>query len=410
MNTNCRFCRKPLMSTFANLGTSPLANAFLSPDKLNQPEPSFPLHARVCENCFLVQIPEFEPPEHIFSQYAYFSSYSDTWLEHSRAYTEMITERFGVDQHSFVVEIASNDGYLLQYFLQKGIPVLGIEPSVNTARKAESRGIKTITRFFSRTLASELLQTCGAANLIVANNVLAHVPNLHDFVAGLKILLGPGSLATIEFPHLLRLIELCQFDTIYHEHFSYFSFTTVQRIFKAHGLAVFDVDELPTHGGSLRLYLGHDDDPSRTIQRRVSELEEKEKDFGLDRTAVYTRFEERVKNVKQEILSFLIKAKADGKTVTGYGAPAKSSTLLNYCGIRTDFMDYTVDRNPYKQGLLIPGVHIPIYEPERLLQTKPDYLFILPWNIKEEIMEQMGHIREWGGRFVVPIPEIQVIE
>ncbi len=371
-------------------------------------EPFYPLHCFVCSSCFLVQLEEFESPSQIFDDYAYFSSYSETWLQHAKQYTDYIIRRLNLNNQSFVVEIASNDGYLLQNFVARDIHVLGIEPATNVAQVALEKGISTLINFFTRDLASEMAEQGKRADLIIGNNVLAHVPSLNDFVAGLKILLKPDGVITLEFPHLMRLMAENQFDTIYQEHFSYFSFLTVERIFAAHGLTLFDVEELPTHGGSLRIYGCHQGAMTKSVSERVTELKNREIQFGLAKLGVYQDFHEKVKKTKRQILSFLISQKADGKRIAGYGAPAKGNTLLNYCGIRTDFLDYTVDLSPHKQGLFLPGTHIPIESPAKIRQTKPDFVFILPWNLKEEIMAQMNCIREWGGRFVVPIPEIRL--
>jgi len=409
MNTGCcRFCGVSLRHTFVDLGMSPLANTYLTPAQLNQMEPFFPLHVYVCERCFLVQLEEFASPKSIFSDYAYFASYSDTWLHHARLYVEMAIERFSLDIHSQIVEIASNDGYLLQYFVARGIPVLGIEPAANVAETAIEKGIPTRVEFFGEDLARRLVAEGRQADLIVGNNVLAHVPTLNDFVRGLKWLLKPHGAMTLEFPHLLRLMAENQFDTIYHEHFSYFSFTAVDQIFNRHGLTVFDVEALPTHGGSLRIYVRQAEDRSKPVGQRVSDLLDREKAAGFARLEHYLCFAEQVKQTKRYLLDFLLRAKQRGESIVGYGAPAKGNTLLNYCGIRTDFIDYTVDRSPHKQGLFLPGTHLPIYHPDRIRDTKPDYLLIFPWNLQDEIMQQMAYIRQWGGRFVVPIPEVQV--
>lgn len=406
----CRACGTPLRHTFADLGMSPISNAFLTPATLNNMEPFYPLHAYVCERCFLVQLEQFEPPEHIFTDdYAYFSSYSDSWLDHARRYTEAMVARFGLGPSSHIVEIASNDGYLLQYFVQRGIPVLGIEPAANVARAAEEKGVKTLVKFFGTGTARALAAEGRRANLLLGNNVLAHVPDLNDFIAGMQLLLAPGGVITMEFPHLLNLMRENQFDTIYHEHFSYFSFLTVRQAFAGHGLRLFDVERLPTHGGSLRIYACHADDAVQPDGARVAALLDEERAAGLDRLSTYEIFAEQVRETKRELLEFLIATKRAGKTIVGYGAPAKGNTLLNYCGVRGDFIDYTVDRSPQKQGRFLPGVHIPIYAPEKIFETRPDYVLILPWNIKEEIVEQMQGIRGWGGRFAVPIPKARVL-
>jgi 2-polyprenyl-3-methyl-5-hydroxy-6-metoxy-1,4-benzoquinol methylase len=405
----CRFCGEVLQLTFIDLGMSPLANCYLKSAQLNEMEPFYPLHAYICRHCFLVQLEEFESPEHIFSSYAYFASYSDTWLQHAKLYTEVVVGRFGLNAQNQVVEIASNDGYLLQYFVAGGIPVLGIEPARNVAAVAIEKGIPTLVEFFGETLARRLVAEGRQADLVVANNVLAHVPQLNDFIRGLKILLKPQGVITVEFPHLLRLMLENQFDTIYHEHFSYFSFITVARIFAHHGLKLFDVEELPTHGGSLRIYACHNEDNSKPIGQRVVELNDREEAAGFNRLEYYLSFADKVRETKRQLLDFLISAKQAGKAIVGYGAPAKGNTLLNYCGIRTDFLDYTVDLSPHKQGHFLPGTHIPIYHPDKIKETKPDYLLILPWNLMEEITDQIAYIRDWGGRFVVPIPKVRVI-
>jgi SAM-dependent methyltransferase len=395
--------------TFVDLGMSPLCESFVSADQLNQMEPFYPLHAYVCEHCLLVQLKEYVSPEHIFTEYAYFSSYSDSWLQHARAYTDMIVERFNIGVQSQVVELASNDGYLLQYFIEKGIPVLGIEPAANVAQAAIKKGVPTVVKFFGMRTALELAVEKGKADLVLGNNVLAHVPDLNDFVAGIKILLKPLGVITMEFPHLMRLMDENQFDTIYHEHFSYFSFSTVEKVFAAHGLTIFDVEELSTHGGSLRIYARHSENAKEPVARRVINLKATEEAAGFTRLKTYLCFAKKVEETKQKLLSFLIQAKREGKSIVGYGAPGKGNTLLNYCGIRTDFIDYTVDRNPYKHGKYTPGTHIPIYHPNKISETKPDYIFILPWNLKNEIMKQLSYVRDWGAHFVVPIPELTVL-
>ncbi len=404
----CRFCASALTQTLVDLGMSPLCESFLAAEQLNQMEPFYPLHARVCGRCFLVQVEEYVRPDHIFSEYAYFSSYSDSWLRHARRYVDMIVDRLGLGPASRVVELGSNDGYLLQWFVSKGIPVLGIEPAANVAASAQAKSVPTLTVLFGRDTAPGVAAEHGRADLLIGNNVLAQVSDLNGFVAGMKILLGPRGVITMEFPHLMRLMEENQFDTIYHEHFSYFSFLTAERIFAAHGLTLFDVDELPTHGGSLRIYARHVDDATRPVGPRVHELRAREETAGFRQLARYASFTEQVHETKRRLLEFLISARRRGKSVVGYGAPGKGNTLLNYCGIRTDFFDYTVDRNPYKHGKFTPGTHIPIFPPERIFDTRPDYLFLLPWNLKDEIMEQMAGIRTWGGQFVVPIPDVKV--
>jgi len=406
----CRFCSAPLEHTFVDLGASPLANSYLRAEELRRSERFFPLHVYVCDRCFLVQLPEAESPEAIFSDYAYFSSFSDSWLAHAERYAAMAVERFGLEPGSRVVEVASNDGYLLRFFEERGIPVLGVEPARNVARAAEELGIPTIVEFFGAELARRLRSEGGRADLLVGNNVFAHTPHLRDFAEGLSILLAPEGVVTLEFPHLLRLIDENQFDTIYHEHFSYFSFTTAEAVLAAHGLTVFDVDELPTHGGSLRLYARHRDggDGTRPVTERVGELRRREEERGLGTLEPYRAFGERVKATKRRLLAHLIRAKEAGRSIAAYGAPAKGNTLLNYCGVGTDFLDYTVDRSPHKQGLHLPGSHLPIHPPERLRETRPDEVLVLPWNLLAEIMDQMSDVPSWGGRFVVAIPEVRV--
>ena len=407
---HCRFCQSSLNHTFVDLGMSPLSNGFLKSEQLNKAEKFYPLHAYVCEKCLLVQLEEFESPDHIFANdYAYFSSYSESWLNHAKRYTELMINRFQFNQSSQVMEIASNDGYLLQFFQAQSIPVLGIEPATNVAQVAIEKGVDTLVKFFGVETAQELVGQGKKADLLLGNNVLAHVPNINDFVAGMKIVLKPKGIITMEFPHLLRLIEQNQFDTIYHEHFSYLSFVTVEKIFAHHGLTLFDVEELPTHGGSLRIYAKHSENNEIKIEQRVEKLKEVEKQKGLSDLHTYLSFSQKVQETKRKLLSFLIKVKMDGKTVVGYGAAAKGNTLLNYCGIRTDFIDYTCDRSPHKQGKFLPGTHIPIYSPDEIAETKPDYVLILPWNLKEEVTQQLSYIREWGGKFVVPIPEVEIL-
>lgn len=404
----CRFCGHELEHTFVDLGTSPLVQSFLSSEQLDQMEPFYPLRAYVCGNCFLVQLQEFVAPQDIFSDYLYFASFSDSWLAHAKSYTEQMVERFGITAESLVVEIASNDGYLLQYFLENKIPVLGVEPAANVAAVAVQKGIPTLVKFFGSATARELVAQRQRADLLLGNNVLAHVPDINDFVGGMKLLLSPRGVITMEFPHLLRLMEENQFDTIYHEHFSYFSFLTVEKIFAKHGLTLFDVQELPTHGGSLRIFARHTEDSSKPVGMRVTELRSREEAAGYLRLETYSRFAEQVKETKRKLLEFFIHAKRSGKKIAAYGAAAKGNTLLNYCAIRTDFLDYVVDRSPHKQGKFLPGTRIPIFPPERILETRPDYLLILPWNLKDEIIKQNAYIRDWGGQFVVPIPEVTV--
>jgi len=389
---------------------SPLCEDFVKPGKLNEMERFYPLHAYVCPECFLVQVEEFVSPDVIYRDYSYFSSYSDSWLDHSKRYVDFISGRFDLGKGNLVAEIASNDGYLLQFFKQKQIPVLGIEPAHTVANAAMEKGIRTEMKFFGNSVIAELVAKYGRADLLIGNNVLAHVPDINDFVSAMKAFLKPNGVITMEFPHLLKLIEGNQFDTIYHEHFSYLSFTTVNRIFAHHDLILFDVDELPTHGGSLRIYAKHREDATKMISRSVPGMLARENEAGISDMDYYADFTTRVMNTKWNILEFLITAKRKGKTVVGYGAPGKAATLLNYCGIRTDFIDYTVDRNPRKHGCYMAGTHIPIFSPDKIRETKPDYVFILPWNLKMEIMESLSYIKEWGGQFVVPIPEVTIFE
>ena len=388
---------------------SPLSNSYIKEENSWKMEPFYPLHAYACESCFLVQLEEFQSPEAIFSDYAYFSSYSESWLAHARQYVDKMIERFGFNARSQVIEIASNDGYLLQYFKKRNVPVLGIEPAQNVAKVAEAKGIPTLAKFFGIKTAGELAASGQKTDLLLGNNVLAHVPDINDFVGGMRLLIKPDGIITMEFPHLLRLMAENQFDTIYHEHFSYLSFSTTERIFARHGLVLFDVEEIPTHGGSLRIYARHVEDATKPITERIAWLKKKEQEYGLHNIGTYSAFSENVRETKRKLLEFLINAKRRGKTVVGYGAPAKGNTLLNYCGIRTDFLDYTVDRSPHKQGCYLPGTRIPIHAPDIIRETRPDYVLILPWNLRDEILEQMKHIREWGGKFVVPIPEPTVI-
>jgi len=407
-SSSCRFCGASMCHTFVDLGMSPLCESYVTAEQLNQMEPFYPLHAYVCERCFLVQVQEYVKPEGLFTEYAYFSSYSDSWLAHVKAYVDMIAVRLRLSAASQVIELGSNDGYLLQYFLAKGVPALGIEPAQNVAEAALARGVPTLAKLFGRQTARQLVAEGTQADLLVGNNVLAQVPDLNDFVTGMKLLLKPGGVITMEFPHLMRLMQENQFDTIYHEHFSYFSFMTAERIFAAHGLTLFDVEELPTHGGSLRIYARHAEDSSRSVSERATKLRAREESAGFNRLETYASFTEQVHETKRRLLEFLITTKRQGKRIAGYGAPGKGNTLLNYCGIRTDFLDYTVDRNPYKQGRFLPGTHIPIHPPEQIRETRPDYVLILPWNLRDEIIEQVSYIRSWGGQFVVPIPYVKV--
>lgn len=410
IENKCRFCETPLTYLFLDLGVSPLANSYLKPEQLQRMEPFYPLQVYVCESCYLVQLPVFEPPEKIFTDYAYFSSYSESWLEHVKRYVDLMIQRFDLRSDHQVVELASNDGYLLQYFKKRGIPVLGIEPAKNVAEAAQEGGIPTVVKFFSVQTAEELAAEGKYADLLIGNNVLAHVPDINDFVRGMKIILKPHGIITLEFPHLMRLMDENQFDTIYHEHFSYFSFISVEKIFSRHGLTIFDVEELPTHGGSLRIYVRHAEDASKPVDPRVANLMCREEAVGFTSLEYYLSFSEKVRKIKREILTFLVGAKRNKSSIVGYGAPAKGNTLLNYCAIRSDFIDYTVDRSPHKQGLYLPGTHIPIDHPDKVKETKPDYIVILPWNLKEEIMGQMSYIKEWGGKFVVFIPEVKVYQ
>ncbi|MFN0279623.1 MAG: methyltransferase domain-containing protein [Pyrinomonadaceae bacterium] len=408
---NCRFCQNALSHEFVDLGSSPPSNSYLSKDQLNEPEIFYPLRVFVCEACFLVQIEEYKKAEEIFDQdYLYFSSFSQLWLEHSRRYVEMVCDRFGLDRTSQVIEIASNDGYLLQYFRDRAIPVLGIEPTLSTARAAREKDIETLTEFFGVSLAERLSGAGRQADLLIGNNVLAHVPDLNDFVAGLALVLKPTGVITLEFPHLLQLVANSQFDTIYHEHFSYLSLYTVERIFASHGLEIFDVDEIPTHGGSLRIYAKHCKDLARETSPRVEALLSKETAAGLQSIDYYLNFQPRVESIKYDLLSFLIEQKRAGKRVAAYGAAAKGNTLLNYCGVRRDLVEFVVDASPHKQGRFMPASHIPIVDETYLKSKKPDYVLILPWNIKQEIVAQLFYIGEWGGRFVVSIPALETID
>lgn len=402
----CRFCGAALVHTFVDLGLTPLANSYVRESDLDKPDPRYPLHARVCERCLLVQVESVVDPEDLFSDYAYFSSYSTSWVEHARRFAELAIQRFRLNRQSQVVEVASNDGYLLRHFAGAGIPVLGIEPAANVAAVAD---VPTEVRFFGRETAQDLLANGFAADLLVGNNVLAHVPDLNDFVSGLAVLLKPKGILCLEFPHLYRLITDVQFDTIYHEHFCYFSFLTVEKVLAWHGLVIFDVDQLSTHGGSLRIFARHSTAMTPTVSSTVEDLRRIERDAGLDSLQAYTGFSRRVFEVKQALLEFLNRAKVEGRSVAAYGAAAKGNTLLNYCNISTDLVSFVVDRNPHKQGHSLPGSRLPICPPERVFEAKPDYLLILPWNIKEEIMATMAGIRKWGGRFVVPIPKVEVM-
>ena len=407
LTLNCRFCNEVLTNIFVDLGMSPLSNAFLKKEMIDS-EKKYPLCAYVCDNCFLVQIPEFEKPENIFDDYAYFSSYSSTWLQHAENYVNMIIKKFNFNEKNFVVEIASNDGYLLQFFKEKNIPILGIEPAVNVAKVAIEKEIPTITKFFSVNTANELRIEGKNPDLIIGNNVLAHVPNLNDFVQGLKILLKPNGVITLELPHILQLIQKNQFDTIYHEHFSYFSLTSLYQIFSSHNLNIFDVEELSTHGGSLRIFVKHSSNILYEKKQSVSKMLQVEEEFGLKKIETYKNFSNKVKKTKDGLRRFLENVKKENKKIACYGAAAKGNTLLNYCDVKSDEIEYVVDKNPHKQGLLLPGTHIPIKTPEEIFQTKPDYVLILAWNLKDEIMLQMEKIKTWGGKFVIPIPEVKI--
>ena len=410
MSSKCRFCGHDLIHSVIDLGMSPLCESFVSQENNNDMEKFYPLHAYICDHCWLMQLEEFVSPGEIFSDYAYFSSYSASWLEHARKYTELMIDRFKINLGNLVVEIASNDGYLLQWFVEKGISVLGVEPAANVAEVAREKGIRTEVQFLGKNTAKTMAGKYGKADLLIGNNVLAHVPDINDFVEGLKEMLGMDGVITMEFPHLQRLIEGNQFDTIYHEHFSYLSLVAVNRIFDSHGLTIFDVDEIPTHGGSLRIYGRHKENDKRMVTNRVTELLRRELELGFETLAYYANFKEKVKETKRILLDFLIDAKRKGKTIVGYGAPGKGNTLLNYCGIRTDFLDFTVDKSPYKHYKLLPGTHIPILPPDEIKKIKPDYVLILPWNLRKEITKEHKYIEDWGGKFVVPIPELTIIE
>jgi len=408
MISRCRFCNSLLKATFVDLGLSPFANNYISAEQIHEMEPFYPLRVYVCGQCYLVQLPVFQSSEEIFSDYAYFSSFSDSWLQHAEVYVNYMIDRFDFDAKSQVIEIASNDGYLLQYFKEREIPVLGIEPAKNVARAAQQAGIHTLEKFFGCQTAMELAREGTYADLLIGNNVLAHVPDVNDFVKGMKIMLKPHGIITMEFPHLMRLMAENQFDTIYHEHFSYFSFTIVNKLFNHHELRIFDVEELPTHGGSLRIYAQHAEDASRGISENVVSLLEREAAEGFENWEFYLTFNQKVQSTKRSILDFMVRTKNGGKSLVGYGAPAKGNTLLNYCGIGTDFIEYTVDRSPHKQGYFLPGTHIPIHHPDKIKETRPDYVIILPWNLKDEIMHQMAYIRDWKGKFVTLIPEVRI--
>jgi hypothetical protein len=405
----CRFCSTKLEDTVVDLGMSPLCESFLAENQLDGMEAFYPLHVRVCPKCFLVQLSEYVRPEEIFTEYAYFSSFSTAWLKHAQDYVEMITRRLSLNDKSFVVELASNDGYLLQYFVQQNIPCLGVEPAANVAKVArDERGVETDVAFFNVQTAETMKAAGKSADLILGNNVLAQVPDLNSFIAGLPIILKPTGTVTFEFPHLMRLFEGNQFDTIYHEHFSYFSLLTIELIFAKHGLTVFDVEELWTHGGSLRIFARHTADNSRPVTDRLRELHAREVTAGYTHVETYTGFEQQVRRTKRKLLEVLIEAKSGGKTIAGYGAPGKGNTLLNHCAVREDLLEYTVDRSPYKQGMFLPGTHIPIHAPEKIAEDKPDYVLVLPWNLRTEISAQLAYVKDWGGSLVYPIPALEV--
>ncbi|PWN07815.1 class I SAM-dependent methyltransferase [Rhodohalobacter mucosus] len=406
----CLHCNHPLTKTFTDLGTSPLCEEFVKPENQNSSQKIYPLHVYVCDECLLVQVHEYVSPEEIYEDYFYFSSYSDSWLKHASDYVDKMMEEYGIGSDHFVVEIASNDGYLLQYFKEKGVPVLGVEPSENVARAAIEKDIPTEKKFFGYDTSKELVSDYKPADLILGNNVLAHVPDINDFVSGLKVMLSEKGFMTFEFPHLMQLVENNQFDTIYHEHFSYFSLLVVDRIFARHGLKLFHVEELKSHGGSIRIYICHKENDDRPVRDSVTNMLRMEEDKGYTDIDFYTSFDEQVKRTKRELLKLFIELKENGKTIAGYGAPGKGNTLLNYCGIGKDFLDYTVDRNPAKHGMFLPGSLVPIYPPDKIRETQPDYVFILPWNLKKEIMNQISYIREWGGKFIIPIPEPEILD
>lgn len=406
----CRFCKHDVKTEFADLVNSPASNSYLTRQQLDEPEVYYPLKVMVCEKCFLVQVDEYKKSADIFNHdYAYFSSYSTSWLAHCKRYTEMMTERFGYNSQSLVAEIASNDGYLLQYFKEKNVPVLGIEPTANTAAVAIGKGIDTVVDFFGVRLAKDLAQKGKKADLLLGNNVLAHVPDIMDFVGGMQVLLKDNGVITMEFPHLYQLVLNNQFDTIYHEHFSYLSFSTVKQIFEANGLHMFDVEEIPTHGGSLRIFARHAADSSKPVSERVGALLQKEKEAGMLSMDYYRNFQVKMETIKLDVLDFLVKQKRAGKKVAAYGAAAKGNTLLNYCGVKNDLIEFVVDANPAKQNKYLPASHIPVLTEASIKSQKPDYILILPWNIKDEITKQLSYVKEWGCRFVVPIPHLQVL-
>lgn len=408
--STCRHCGAELRHTLVDLGSSPLCNALVDESHLQAGETFYPLHVRVCGACFLAQLDEFVSPAEIFSEYSYFSSFSDSFVAHAKAYADMAIQRFDLTPGSKVVEIASNDGYLLQHFMARGIPVLGVEPALNVAAEARRRGVPTVSHFLGAETGAAIRAEHGSADLVAANNVLAHTPYLNDFVKGMRTLLKDGGVVTVEFPHLIPLIEDNLFDTIYHEHFSYFSFYSVERVFATNGLRVFDVEMLDTHGGSLRVFAEQADRPTHAVSPRVQARRAAEAAFGIDNLTTYSRYTHQVERTKRELLKCLIELRGAGKHIVGYGAPGKGNTLLNYCGIRTDFLDYLVDRNPYKQGKYTPGTRIPIHAPDQIRLTRPDYVLVMPWNIKNEIMDQLAYVREWGARFIVPLPAVAILD
>ena len=410
LEMNCRFCNANVKNMFADLGNTPFANSFLSSEQIKNKEPSYPLRAYVCSKCFLVQVDEFESPDSIFTNYAYFSSYSKTWLYHVKQFVKSVSKKFSLNEKHQIIEIASNDGYLLQFFKEFGVKILGIEPAVNVARVAQKNGVPTITKFFGSKTAEEIVQGGKQADFLIAFNVLPHVPNLNDFVKGLKILLKENGIITIQFSaYLLKLIEKTEFDTIYHEHFSYFSLLTLQKVFAHHDLIIFDVEEIPIHGGSLRIYLKHLSNDSIEIMDTIQQKINEEIIFGLNKISTYENFQQQITSIKKNVMRFFSDAKIQNKKIVGYGAAAKGNTFLNYCNIGNQSIEYVVDISPHKQGLYLPGTHIPIFHPDKIMQTKPDYVVILAWNLKEEIMEQMKYIKEWGGKFVIFIPETMIL-
>ncbi|WP_441000169.1 methyltransferase domain-containing protein [Fodinibius sp. SL11] len=409
-NLKCLNCDNVLKHTFADLGTSPLCEEFVKPEHVNKGQQSYPLHAYVCEECLLVQVGEYVKPEDIYSDYYYFSSYSDSWLKHASDYVDMMVKDYGINRDQFVVEIASNDGYLLQYFKEKKIPILGVEPSENVARESVAKGIPTEKVFFGEKTANILKKNYRPADLILGNNVLAHVPKINDFIKGLEVMLSEKGIMTFEFPHLMQLVDNNQFDTIYHEHFFYYSLIAVKSIFEKHGMKIFDVQELSTHGGSIRIFITRESNDNHQVSENVERIIEREKEEGYLDIDFYKSFDKNVQQTKRDILALLIELKNKGKAIAGYGAPGKGNTLLNYCGIGTDFIDYTVDRNPHKHGQYLPGSLIPIFHPDKIRESKPDYVFILPWNLKEEIMKQISYISEWGGKFIIPIPKPEILD